>query len=969
MSPGGCLMKIPDNLNERTVKFIANINWQLKDEDFFKAVASFVHQCLGVKCVLIVEITAIELGRTVAFMMDGEPQDNVSYELNGTPCENVVSSDYCFCPRDIQQSFPNDEMLADIDAESYAGIPLRDSAGEVLGLIAIMDTDALAHKSAIETFLRILSFGVGSVLEKHLDEAKIAEGKAELKRLKDAVATQEQRMEKSQRELNEVEARIRRESADKLRESEERYALAIAGSNDGIWDWDFLTNEVFYSERFGDILGYDSPLIPKQSEAYYDMLHPDDAPVVRAAMVNHIKKISDYNLEYRVRHKKGHYVWIHARGQAIWDESGKAMRMAGSISDISERVAMEAKLRESEERYALAVAGSRDAIWDWNIVTGEVVHAPRLREILGYNDLEFHDKIESFQDALHPDDLERVNAAIDAHIKKAGEYNLEFRMRHKQGHYVWLYAKGQAIWNDAGEPVRMAGSNSDISHRVNMETRLRESEGRHALAVAASHGGMWDWNILTGDMVFSDRYREIVGYSEDELPDSAESMHLITDSETYKECAALMKEHFAKKADYDIEHRLKTKTGDYIWVHSKGQAIWDDSGEPVRMVGWATDITKRKMTEDKLRLSEERHALAVEGSKDSIYDWNILTGDVIYGHRFKEMLGYVDAEFPDKFESFNAALHPDDAERVQASVHRHLSNDGKSYDERFRMRHKLGHYIWIHAKGQAIWNDAGEPVRMAGSNSDISDQIEREIALKMAKEEAEKANRSKSEFLAAMSHELRTPLNAIIGFSDIIAFDRLKRGGDKKYGEYAHDINSSAGYLLSLINDLLDMSTIDAGRMEINKSKMSVNDLLSECHNIVKGQASDSKITMKLQIPAIDQTIFADTRALQQVVLNLAQNSLKNTPDGGSVMLSALLRQSHIEIVVEDTGKGIAKEKIPKLTEAFVKGHNDPMVATEGWGLGLAISKALIDLHDGDLAIESELGKGTKVTVKIPMSA
>ena len=241
----------------------------------------------------------------------------------------------------------------------------------------------------------------------------------------------------------------------------------------------------------------------------------------------------------------------------------------------------------------------------------------------------------------------------------------------------------------------------------------------------------------------------------------------------------------------------------------------------------------------------------------------------------------------------------------------------------------------------------------------------RRLALLAAKGEAETANRAKSEFLAAMSHDLRTPLNAILGFADILTNQYFGPISDK-YREYAEDIQSSGEHLLTLVNEILDLSTIEAGKQSLVKEKLSTLDVVTECERIVEDRARSHGIDLVTKVPEDLPPLYADRRASKQIILNLLSNALKFTPEGGKVTVSAKASKITTTLMITDTGRGIPAEKLPKLTDPFARADTDPYLAEQGWGLGLTITKSLIELHDGTLDIKSKVGKGTTVTVTLP---
>jgi PAS domain S-box-containing protein len=275
-------------------------------------------------------------------------------------------------------------------------------------------------------------------------------------------------------ELEASEAELKG-AEEALQVSEERFALALRGSNDGIWDWDMQRGSLYWSPRFKELLGYASDELEAVFETFESHLHPDDRERIGAAIEAHLKDRVPYDVEERLRTKSGEYRWFHARGQALWDEAGKPIRMAGSITDITEQKEAEEALRASEERFTLAVRGSNDGVWDWDIQNNTLYWSPRLKELLGYADDELDIDFDTFDSLLHPDDKEHIGAAIEAHLKDRVPYDVEERQRTKSGEYRWFRVRGQAIWGEDGQPLRMAGSTTDITELKQAQEALRKA--------------------------------------------------------------------------------------------------------------------------------------------------------------------------------------------------------------------------------------------------------------------------------------------------------------------------------------------------------------------------------------------------------------------------------------------------------------------------------------------------------------
>ncbi|MDA3952496.1 MAG: ATP-binding protein [Bacteroidales bacterium] len=402
------------------------------------------------------------------------------------------------------------------------------------------------------------------------------------------------------------------------------------------------------------------------------------------------------------------------------------------------------------------------------------------------------------------------------------------------------------------------------------------------------------------------------------------------------------------------------------------------------------EIEEHKKTAQSLKISQERFDLAMKGSNDGIWDRDLVNSTVFYSERWKSMLGFIDSEFPNNIKSFEDRIHPDDMEKVMNTFHNHLDKKTNYYENKFRIKHKDGHYIWIHDRGKAIFNEENKPIRIVGTHTDITEkqnseeklyqyQIELEEKVKertdellKAKEKAEESDRLKSAFLANMSHEIRTPMNAIIGFSDLLIDPDLNSFQKQ---ELIKHINKSSNTLVYLIDDIIDIAKIEAGQLKINKSECNINQILADvCESFFETSNLKSNELVKLKLMKGIQndnfTINTDPVRFQQILINLIGNALKYTEKGlieCGYKVKTDKNISFIEFYVKDTGIGIPKDKHDHIFERFSKVEDSKTKLYRGTGLGLTITKNLVEMLNGKIWLESEENVGSTFYFTIPV--
>jgi len=365
------------------------------------------------------------------------------------------------------------------------------------------------------------------------------------------------------------------------------------------------------------------------------------------------------------------------------------------------------------------------------------------------------------------------------------------------------------------------------------------------------------------------------------------------------------------------------------------------------------------------RRSERQMRRVVEGSLQGIV---VRTSDeVLYlNDGYAKLLGYDGARelYSLGREALNNSIHPDDQAMVLERIRARTAGEEVQSHYELRLMRRDGSIAWVDTLATLV-NWDGKPASLSWL-TDITARKEAEAELVKSKEAAEFANRAKTEFLANMSHELRTPLNAILGFSEVITAGMFGAVGNPKYVEYARDIHRSGEHLLDLINDVLDLAKLEAGKLDLRETDICLGELAEQCLTLVKTRAAEGGVTLDARIPPNLPALRADARAVKQILLNLLSNAVKFTPEGGRVTLAAGADARRLWLSVSDTGIGMSAADIAVALAPF--GQVDSQLARkhQGTGLGLPISRSLARLHGGDLEIASAPGKGTTMTATFP---
>lgn len=659
----------------------------------------------------------------------------------------------------------------------------------------------------------------------------------------------------------------------------------------------------------------------------------------------------------------------------------------------------ESALRHNE-RFELASVNC--LFYDWEISRGTVERTQGITALLGYTQQEAEPTQEWWQQLVHPDDLQLVHDEFKISLANGKRYKIEYRMRHKDGHYVWLQDRGFVEQDAQGRVIRIVGISIDISDRKKIEADLRESEERIRLATTAANLGMWFWDLTINELIWTSKCKELFGFP----PDTTITYDLFRNRlhpEDRERTDEAVSSAVAQKLDYDIEYRAVWTDNSVHWLAAKGRAFYNGDGQPVRMMGTVQDISDRKQAEETLRQSEENYRFLADTIPEIVWTRDA-EGEATYvNQRWQEYTGLSLEET--LAYGWRKVLHPDDLE-ISAQLWTEALQNGTPYEAEHRyLRAADGTYRWHLVRGLPIKDDQGRVVKWFGTCTDIHQQkqideeraqiLEREKAARL---EAEAANRIKDEFLAVLSHELRSPLNPILGWAKLL---KTRKFDEAATFRALDTIERNAKLQIQLIDDLLDVSRILRGKLCLNFAAFDLAIIINAAIETVKLAAQDKSIEIHLRIQPNVSKVLCDFNRLQQVVGNLLNNAVKFTPPGGriDIRLSVGMEQAaggrgqggqgristlaapslplahlptpvstYAEITITDTGKGISSEFLPHVFEYFRQADSSTTRNHGGLGLGLSIVRHLVELHGGTVTAESPgEGQGATFIVRLPL--
>ncbi|MDJ0702960.1 MAG: CheR family methyltransferase [Leptolyngbyaceae cyanobacterium MO_188.B28] len=689
-------------------------------------------------------------------------------------------------------------------------------------------------------------------------------------------------IKQSQLQLEAMEAKLR-QSNEILEQEVQKRTAELANSRhflesinqttpNSIYLYDLSAKSLVFANRaFEALLGYSSDELHEMGAEYHQqIIHPDDRAKVEAhhhaILQADIANNAIFDIEFQVCDSSGNWRWLYNQEVIFANaEDERPTVVLGTAVDITDRKRTEAALQESQERYTLVVQGVGAGVWDWNILTNTNYMSPRFKQILGYEEDEIENLLDSWESRVHPDDLDWVCKLRHNHLEHQTPYEAEYRMQTKTGDNIWIYDTAQAIWDDAGNPIRMAGSIIDISDRKAAEENLRESEARYRRLYENTPVMLHSINS-NGELIsVSDHWLQTFGYERSEVIGRKSTEFLTAESQQYAK-EVILPEYFKTGVCKDVPYQMVRQDGGIRDVLLSATADWDESGAFVRSLEVLIDVTDRNKTQAELT-------------------------------RYQEHLEELVEDRAAEIQQTNQDLQAEVLERRQAESK--LAKRAKALEQ---------------------------------SNADLE------------------------QFAYVISHDLQEPLRAMTVFSQLLG-GRYRDQLDSTANEYITHIVEGALRMQALIDGILAFSRVahQARPPETMELEIELEQVLAAAIKNLSAAIADSQATVTYDaLPKLK----IDKNQIVQLFQNLIGNAIKfRGAEPPRIHITAEHQLHQWVFSIQDNGIGIPKEQQTRMFALFQRLHTRKQY--EGYGIGLAICKKIVERHQGRIWVDSEPGNGT----------
>ncbi|HYG76560.1 MAG TPA: PAS domain S-box protein [Planctomycetota bacterium] len=1004
--------------------------------DFFDEMVRALSEATCARVAFIGELVGTQSLRGVAYLIDGRPGPDITYDVAGTPCQTVIQKGSCFQRSGVQAQYPDDKFLSDLKLESYLGTVLRDANGNATGVISILHDQPLDPELRPEFLIELFAGRVGAELERQRAERALREneerfslfmrhvpGAAWMKDLQGRYVyvneeaerifgkTREQIIgftddqifpryiaaqfkENDRRAFVEgtrlqtletlpqadglhysvvskfpisnesreiklvggiaIDVTERHIAEQALQQAEQRFRLALRSNALTVYEQD---ENLRYQWLY--------PPIPEAiGKTDYELADGEDASRLHKAKSEVLRTGTPVRLEVFVR-RAAQQQYFDLIIEPRRDSTGRITGIGGVALDITERKLVELALKRSEARYRALVEASSQAVWAWNPISaaGNFHYVQEWWQKLTGQSPEAQQN-DGWFNAIYPDDRDRAKAAWQNLLERGIPFDHEYRVQRHDGQLAYIHSRAVAIEEDDGKVQELVGTLTDVTSRRRAEEDLRTSERIYRGIGETINYGVWVCDPEGRNIYASPSFLKLVGLTQQQCSNAGWTDVLHPDDVEATRAAWL---HCVATGDFwERTHRFRGADGKWHYVLARGVPIRDPSGRIQCWAGINLDVDEFKMTEEALRISEERFKIATDAGRVGTWEWDIVSGKVFWSDLIAQLHGMKLSDFGGTLQDFERLIHPDHRDSVAAAIKNALEH-GKEYSVEFQGLGPQAQYHWYWTKARVIRDQRGDAVRMIGATMDITEQKRAEASLREQARQLAEIDRRKDGFIAMLAHELRNPLGPIRNGVQLLRKSQLDPSAAERLREM---IDRQASHMSRIVDDLLDVSRITNGRIVLKLETIDLVQMVRELAGDYRHDFERAQVTFKLEIQAEAAWVIGDRTRLAQAVGNLLHNAAKFTTAQGQVTVRLAAIGDKVELVVADDGAGIDPAVLPMLFEPFVQGSQALDRSRGGLGLGLALVKGLIDLHGGTVkAFSDGIGKGAEFILCLPLTA
>jgi len=760
-----------------------------------------------------------------------------------------------------------------------------------------------------------------------------------------------------------------------LAELNERLQLALASSGFGVWELDFETGRMTWDDKMHEIYGTKPENFSGTRKDFIDRVHPEDhAQAMGREDVFQVDRQA-YSCTFRIIQPGGAVRLLESHTRHFQNVNGKAVKYVGINRDITEEHAASRRLLELNERFQLALRSSRYGVWEIDLSTGRLNWDDRMLEIYGLSRESFDGRRATWINCIHPEDrsvaLQRVDPnAIDA---ETGHRN-EYRIVRPDGTVRHIEAHGQLEKDAAGRPTRLVGLNRDISLERKTEAALHLVEERWQLALEGNNDGVWDWDITTGHFFYDTRYSVMLGYALGELPTHYAAHHKLVHPDDRDEFEASNQAHLMGAVSYfQHEHRIQSKSGDWIWVLDRGKVVSRSAeGRPLRMVGTHTDITARKQLEQRLRQAEELSLQVSRLAQIGGWELKLDSGQITLSEGARPLHELPGSQQPN-LEQFLNFFAPESRAALRAALFGRTA-DSPAFDLELPFISATDRVLRVRMIGRAVLRE-DRPILVRGAIQDITARYDSENARRELEGRLFQAQKMETlgTLAGGIAHDFNNLLTGIIGYHEL-ATDTIP--GDHPARACLDEARGASMRARDLVEQILTFSRQSSGE---EHESVDLTLVLREAGRFLRATLA-ANIVIETDIPEDAGRVLANTTQIYQVLLNLGSNAAHAMRSNGGKLrismhpteigperaptLGGATPGRYLRLDVSDTGHGIDETTLRRIFDPFFTTKN----SREGTGLGLAVVHGIIRAHRGAIDVESTVGIGTTFHIYLPVA-